>query len=85
MIAPFLIVPVAAALFFKLGIFDAKYRSAQRHDHHGAPVVRPRHQRQPWTSPGRTRCSSIEITLIWQWTPFMTLILLAGLHHGPVR
>ncbi len=78
MIAPFLVVPVAAALLFKHGIYDPELRPAQRHDHlDHAPVRRPR--RRSRTGSPTHPLLAVEAELIWQWTPFMTLILLAGL------
>lgn len=83
MIAPFLIVPVAAALFFKFGIFDANTGLLNG-------IVTTVHH---WFSPNATASAydiigkhpllAVEIQLIWQWTPFMTLILLAGLQSRP--
>jgi sorbitol/mannitol transport system permease protein len=74
MIAPFLVVPVAAALLFKHGIYNPVYGllngvlTAVFGD--GAP--------QPdWI--GQFPLPMVAIALIWQWTPFMMLILLAGL------
>ena len=85
MIAPFLIVPVAAALFFKFGIFDANTGLLNG-------IITMVHR---WFDPGATASAidflghhpmlCVEITLIWQWTPFMTLILLAGLQSRPAE
>ena len=82
MIAPFLIVPVAAALLWKHALFNPSYGlfngtlnavwrlfGAER-----GPQV-------PWLS--QYPLLSIELSLIWQWTPFMMLILLAGLQSKP--
>lgn len=83
MIAPFLIVPVAAALFFKFGVFDANTGLLNG-------IVTTVHH---WFSPnaaastydiiGKHPLLAVQIQLIWQWTPFMTLILLAGLQSRP--
>ncbi len=83
MIAPFLIVPVAAALFFRYGIFDAQNGLLS------GIVTTINH----WFHPGAVASTvtlvsqhpllAVEIELIWQWTPFMTLILLAGLQSRP--
>jgi sorbitol/mannitol transport system permease protein len=83
MIAPFLIVPVAAALFFRYGIFDAQNGLLS------GIVTTVNH----WFNPGAPASTvtlvsahpllAVEIELIWQWTPFMTLILLAGLQSRP--
>ncbi len=83
MIAPFLIVPVAAALFFRYGIFDAQNGLLS------GIATTINH----WFNPGAAASTvtlvsqhpllAVEIELIWQWTPFMTLILLAGLQSRP--
>jgi sorbitol/mannitol transport system permease protein len=83
MIAPFLIVPVAAATFFRYGVFDASngllagiITSVKRIFDPNAPAATISIAEQ---HPMLT----IIITLVWQWTPFMTLILLAGLQSRP--
>ncbi|WP_432053938.1 carbohydrate ABC transporter permease [Streptomyces sp. bgisy022] len=74
LIAPFLLVPIAAALMWKHLLFNPEYGlfngilNAVFGD--GAP--------QPdWIS--EMPLMAVEAALIWQWTPFMMLILLAGL------
>lgn len=37
----------------------------------------------PWTSDGRLALASIAIVDVWHWTPFMLLMLLAGLQNLP--
>jgi len=83
MIAPFLIVPVAAALFFRYGIFDAQQglisgvmTTVNHLFHPGAP-------NSTSTLVSQHPMIAVQIELIWQWTPFMTLILLAGLQSRP--
>jgi sorbitol/mannitol transport system permease protein len=83
MIAPFLIVPVAAATFFRYGVFDASnglfagiVTTVNRIFDPNAPLATVSIAEQ---HPMLT----IIITLVWQWTPFMTLILLAGLQSRP--
>ncbi|MDQ2738256.1 MAG: sugar ABC transporter permease [Actinomycetota bacterium] len=83
MIAPFLIVPVAAALFFRYGVFDAQQglisgimTTVNRLFNPGAPASTS-------TLVSQHPMLAVEIELIWQWTPFMTLILLAGLQSRP--
>jgi multiple sugar transport system permease protein len=39
----------------------------------------------PWLSSGRTALMSIIITDVWQWTPFVFVILLAGLRSLPTE
>ena len=71
LIAPFLVVPVAAALLWKHVLFNPEYGLLNGLLHYvGGP--------QPdWIS--NNPLLAVEASLIWQWTPFMMLILLAGL------
>lgn len=74
LIAPFLVVPVAAALLWKHVLYNPEYGLLNGvltwFGGDGAP--------QPdWVS--ETPLLAVEASLIWQWTPFMMLILLAGL------
>jgi len=81
LIAPFLVVPVAAALLWKHALYNPGYGLLnglltdvwRLFGSHSPPQV-------DWitTMPK----GAIEATLIWQWTPFMMLILLAGLRGG---
>jgi sorbitol/mannitol transport system permease protein len=83
MITPFLIVPVAAALVWKHALYNPEYGLLN-----GAltwiwGLFGSDNPPQPdWitTAP----LVSIEVALIWQWTPFMMLILLAGLQSRPL-
>lgn len=83
MIAPFLIVPVAAATFFRYGVWDASngliagiITSVKRiFDPNAAAATISIAEQYPMLT--------VIITLVWQWTPFMTLILLAGLQSRP--
>ncbi|SDO97676.1 carbohydrate ABC transporter membrane protein 1, CUT1 family [Nakamurella panacisegetis] len=83
MIAPFLIVPVAAALFFKFGMFDPNIGLLN------GVLTTVHHWFSPNAAPtaiditGPHPMLAVQIALIWQWTPFMTLILLAGLQSRP--
>jgi sorbitol/mannitol transport system permease protein len=78
MIAPFLVVPVAAALLFKHGIYNPGYGLINGvlnwlwglFGSASAPQI------DLITAHAKL---AVEIELIWQWTPFMMLILLAGL------
>jgi sorbitol/mannitol transport system permease protein len=83
MITPFLVVPVAAALLWKHALFNPEYGLLngsltwiwQLFGSDNAP--------QPdWIS--SAPLISVEVALIWQWTPFMMLILLAGLQSRPL-
>ncbi|WP_143674669.1 carbohydrate ABC transporter permease, partial [Streptomyces caniscabiei] len=71
LIAPFLVVPVAAALLWKHVLYNPEYGLFNGLLHYvGGP--------QPdWISD--TPLLAVEAALVWQWTPFMMLILLAGL------
>jgi sorbitol/mannitol transport system permease protein len=71
LIAPFLLVPVAAALLWKHVLYNPEYGLLNGLLHYvGGP--------QPdWIS--NTPLLAVETALVWQWTPFMMLILLAGL------
>jgi sorbitol/mannitol transport system permease protein len=83
MIAPFLIVPVAAATFFRYGIWDAS------NGLFAGILTSVNHIFHPDAPPSTIAIAdqhpmlTIIITLVWQWTPFMTLILLAGLQSRP--
>ncbi|MFC1415550.1 carbohydrate ABC transporter permease [Streptacidiphilus cavernicola] len=82
LITPFLVVPVASALLWKHAIYNATYGLLNGtltwlwslFGSHSAP--------QPdWLS--SIPLISVEASLVWQWTPFMMLILLAGLQSRP--
>ncbi|KMO94695.1 carbohydrate ABC transporter permease [Streptomyces roseus] len=82
LIAPFLIVPAASALLWKHALYNASYGLVNGSltwiwglfGSDGAP--------QPdWMS--SLPLVAVEVSLIWQWTPFMMLILLAGLQSRP--
>jgi len=83
LIAPFLVVPVAAALLWKHALYNPEYgllngtlTSVWRLFGSSAPP------QVDWitTMPK----GAVEASLIWQWTPFMMLILLAGLQGRPL-
>lgn len=74
MIAPFLIVPIAAAVFWGNGILQTGFGLVD--GLLGELGVNNAQNISFLTSHPKL---SIEIALIWQWTPFMMLILLAGL------
>jgi sorbitol/mannitol transport system permease protein len=74
MIAPFLIVPIAAAVFWGNGILQTGFGLVDGVLHE-IGVKNAQNISFLTTHPKL----SIEIELIWQWTPFMMLILLAGL------
>jgi sorbitol/mannitol transport system permease protein len=83
MIAPFLVVPVAAALVFKHAIYNPEYGLLNGSLTWLWGLFGDSTPPQPdWVS--RFPLLSIELALIWQWTPFMMLILLAGLQSRPL-
>jgi sorbitol/mannitol transport system permease protein len=75
MITPFLIVPVAAALVWKHALYNPVYGLIN-----GLLSLVGGPQPDWITEFPRL---AVEVQLIWQWTPFMTLILLAGLQSRP--
>lgn len=82
MIAPFLVVPVAAALLWKHGILNSSFGLINGTIRavwgflglSNPPAV-------AWLT--QFPLLSVELSLVWQWTPFMMLILLAGLQSKP--
>jgi sorbitol/mannitol transport system permease protein len=76
MIAPFLIVPVAAALLWKHAIYNPVYGLLN-----GMLTLLGIDAQPDWITDFPRL--AIEVQLIWTWTPFMTLILLAGLQSRP--
>jgi sorbitol/mannitol transport system permease protein len=74
MIAPFLIVPIAAAVFWGNGMLQTGFGLVD--GVLGELGVKNAQNISFITTHPKL---SIEIELIWQWTPFMMLILLAGL------
>jgi sorbitol/mannitol transport system permease protein len=79
MITPFLIVPVAAALLWKHALYNPEYGlfNGLLKFVFGADAPQP-----DWIS--NNPLWAIIAALVWQWTPFMMLILLAGLQSRPL-
>jgi sorbitol/mannitol transport system permease protein len=79
LIAPFLVVPVAAALLWKHALYNPEYGllNGVLTGLFGANAVQPE-----WISD--MPLTAVEASLVWQWTPFMMLILLAGLQSRPL-
>ncbi|MFC4948558.1 carbohydrate ABC transporter permease [Pseudonocardia sp. GCM10023141] len=79
MITPFLVVPVAAALLWKHALFNPEYGllNGVLTWIFGANAIQP-----DWVTVAPL--TSVVIALVWQWTPFMMLILLAGLQGKPL-
>jgi sorbitol/mannitol transport system permease protein len=83
MIAPFLVVPVAAALIWKHALYNPEYGLLNGTLTWVWSLFGSSTPPQPdWIS--MAPLVSIEVALIWQWTPFMMLILLAGLQGRPL-
>ncbi|GAA3987588.1 sugar ABC transporter permease [Allokutzneria multivorans] len=78
MIAPFLVVPVAAALLWKHALYNPEYGlfNGVLKWIFGEGAAQP-----DWIS--TMPLTAVIAALVWQWTPFMMLILLAGLQSRP--
>lgn len=82
LITPFLVVPVASALLWKHALYNTSYGLIN-----GAltwiwGLFGSDNPPQPdWMTD--SPLAAVEVSLIWQWTPFMMLILLAGLQSRP--
>ncbi|HWM57636.1 MAG TPA: sugar ABC transporter permease [Pseudonocardia sp.] len=79
MITPFLIVPVAAALLWKHALYNPSYGlfNGLLRGIFGESAPQP-----DWIS--ELPLTSVIAALVWQWTPFMMLIILAGLQGRPL-
>jgi sorbitol/mannitol transport system permease protein len=79
MITPFLVVPVAAALLWKHALYNPEYGLFN-----GVLTwIFGENAPQPdWIS--TMPLTAVVASLVWQWTPFMMLILLAGLQSKPL-
>ncbi|MFE7541644.1 carbohydrate ABC transporter permease [Streptomyces platensis] len=82
LITPFLIVPVAAALLWKHALFNTSYGLLNGVLTWLWSLFGSDSPPQPDWMTGAP-LAAVEVTLIWQWTPFMMLILLAGLQSRP--
>jgi len=83
MITPFLVVPVAAALLWKHALYNPSYGLLNGMITALWRLFGSDRPPQPdWIS--NLPLLSVETALIWQWTPFMMLILLAGLQGRPL-
>ena len=81
LIAPFLVMPVAAALLWKHAIYNPTYGLLNGVLNWGAGLFGGTGPSIDWVS--TFPMSAVVIALVWQWTPFMMLILLAGLQSQP--
>jgi sorbitol/mannitol transport system permease protein len=79
MITPFLVVPVAAALLWKHALYNPEYGllNGLLRAVFGDNAPQP-----DWIT--NNPLIAIIAALVWQWTPFMMLILLAGLQSRPL-
>jgi sorbitol/mannitol transport system permease protein len=83
LIAPFLVVPVAAALVFKHALYNPEYGLLNGTLHWVWGLFGADSPPQPdWIS--KWPLPAVAVSIIWQWTPFMMLILLAGLQSRPL-
>ncbi|MEU3627638.1 sugar ABC transporter permease [Amycolatopsis coloradensis] len=71
LITPFLILPAAGALLWKTTMFDPTY--GLLHNAIGTDV--------DWLS--EFPLAAVMAQVVWQWTPFMMLLILAGLQSQP--
>jgi sorbitol/mannitol transport system permease protein len=75
LITPFLVTPVAGALMWKTAMLDPVFGIVNW-------VLSPLGVHHvDWVS--RFPLTSVMISLVWQWTPFMMLLILAGLQSMP--
>jgi sorbitol/mannitol transport system permease protein len=82
MIAPFLVVPIAAALIWKHALLNPNYGLFNGVLTWIGDLFGDSTPAQPdWIS--QMPKVAIIASLVWQWTPFMMLILLAGLQSQP--
>jgi sorbitol/mannitol transport system permease protein len=76
LITPFLVMPVAGALLWKYMMFDPVYGIVNY-------VLAPFGVSSTMDWITQFPLGSILVALVWQWTPFMMLLLLAGLGAQP--
>jgi sorbitol/mannitol transport system permease protein len=81
LIAPFLVMPVAAALLWKHAIYNPTYGLLNGVLNGIAHLFGGTGPTIDWVS--TFPMTAVVIALVWQWTPFMMLILLAGLQSQP--
>jgi sorbitol/mannitol transport system permease protein len=82
LIAPFLLVPVASALLWKHALLNPVYGMFNGLLSVIWKIFGSDSPPQPDWITEHPRLS-VEMSLVWQWTPFMMLILLAGLQSQP--
>jgi len=82
LIAPFLVMPVASALLWKHAIYNPDYGLLNGSLNWIAHIFGGEGPTKDWVS--GFPMPAVVIALVWQWTPFMMLILLAGLQGRPL-
>jgi sorbitol/mannitol transport system permease protein len=83
LITPFLLVPVSAALMWKHLLYNPEYGLLNGGWAWIAGLFGDSSPTQPdWITD--MPLLAVEASLVWQWTPFMMLILLAGLQSQPL-
>ncbi len=82
LIAPFLLVPVAAALLWKHMLLNPEYGLVNGVLNAVGGLFGGDPPQPEWVS--GMPLIAVEAALVWQWTPFMMLILLAGLQSRPL-
>jgi sorbitol/mannitol transport system permease protein len=84
LITPFLLVPVSAALLWKHVLYNPEYGLLNGAWAWVTGLFGGSSPGQPdWISD--MPLTAVEAALVWQWTPFMMLILLAGLQSRPAE
>jgi sorbitol/mannitol transport system permease protein len=83
LIAPFLVVPVAAALIWKHAILNPVYGLINGTLTWIWSLFGSDNPPQPDLL-SQAPLMAVIVSLVWQWTPFMMLILLAGLQSRPM-
>ncbi|MDX3855142.1 sugar ABC transporter permease [Streptomyces sp. AK02-01A] len=84
LITPFLLVPVSAALLWKHALYNPEYGLLNGAWAWFTGLFGDSAAAQPdWISD--MPLMAVEAALVWQWTPFMMLILLAGLQSRPAE
>ena len=83
LIAPFLVMPVASALLWKHALYNPDYGLFNGVLNWVSHLFGGDAGASTSTGSPATRCPAVIAALVWQWTPFMMLILLAGLQSQP--
>ena len=81
LIAPFLVMPVASALLWKHALYNPDYGLLNGVLNWVAHLFGGEGPTKDWVS--GFPMPAVIAALVWQWTPFMMLILLAGLQSQP--